>query len=119
MKGFLLIFCSLLQTTFSSTSTIPKDPKLCINCKFSTKENNKLNEKLSNTKNINLELSFETINCRNINTIDDLLKIIDSNPYDEKKIYNIDLKRLHNIKNPLIALNSMIGMKHLTLHYLF
>lgn len=43
MKGFLLIFTSLLQTTFSivatSTSTIPKDPKLCINCKFSTKEN--------------------------------------------------------------------------------
>jgi len=43
MKGLLLIFCSLLQTTFSivatSTSTIPKDPKLCINCKFSTKEN--------------------------------------------------------------------------------
>ena len=38
MKGFLLIFCSLLQTTFS-TSTIPKDPKLCINCKFSFKEN--------------------------------------------------------------------------------
>ena len=41
MKGFLLIFCSLLQTTFStvSASTIPKDPKLCINCKFSFKEN--------------------------------------------------------------------------------
>ena len=39
MKGFLLIFCSLLQTTFSTASTIPKDPKLCINCKFFVKEN--------------------------------------------------------------------------------
>jgi hypothetical protein len=43
MKGFLLILFSLLETTFSivSTSTIPKDPKdpkLCVNCKFFMKE---------------------------------------------------------------------------------
>jgi len=41
MKGFLLIFSSLLQTIFS-TSTIPTEPthpKLCINCKFYIKEN--------------------------------------------------------------------------------
>lgn len=39
MKSFLLIFCSLLQTTFSTSTTIPTDPKLCINCKFFIKEN--------------------------------------------------------------------------------
>jgi len=39
MKGFLLILFSLLQTTFSTASTIPTDPKFCINCKFSLKEN--------------------------------------------------------------------------------
>jgi len=41
MKGFLLILFSLLQTTFLTVvaSTIPTDPKLCINCKFSLKEN--------------------------------------------------------------------------------
>jgi len=42
MKGFLLILFSLLETTFSivstSTTTIPKDPKLCVNCKFFMKE---------------------------------------------------------------------------------
>ena len=41
MKGFLLILLSLLETTFLTVaaSTIPTDPKLCTNCKFSLKEN--------------------------------------------------------------------------------
>ena len=36
MKHLLLIFCSLLQ---SICSTIPIEPKLCINCKFFVKRN--------------------------------------------------------------------------------
>ena len=45
--------------------------------------------------------------------IDDILKIIENNPYKEDTEYNIDLKALCNIKDELIELNSMIGMSEL------
>ena len=46
-----------------------------------------------------------------VNSISDILKIIEENPYMEDTEYNIDLKSLHNIKNELTLLNNMIGMK--------
>lgn len=48
-----------------------------------------------------------------INNIEDLLTII--NKYDDLPSiqYNINIKALHNIKDPLIELNNMIGMKEL------
>ena len=49
----------------------------------------------------------------NINTIGDLLDIIDKNPYDKECEYNIDLKSLHNIQFELNKLNNMIGMTDL------
>jgi SpoVK/Ycf46/Vps4 family AAA+-type ATPase len=45
-----------------------------------------------------------------INTLSDIIKIIDENEYDDDTEYNIDLKSLHNIKDELIELNEMIGM---------
>ena len=52
-----------------------------------------------------------------INSISDLLKIIDDYPitYNPKENveYNINLKALHDIKEPLILLNNMIGMNSL------
>jgi hypothetical protein len=45
-----------------------------------------------------------------IKTIDDLLRIIETNVYSDEFEYNIDLKSLSTIKNDLIQLNSMIGM---------
>jgi SpoVK/Ycf46/Vps4 family AAA+-type ATPase len=48
-----------------------------------------------------------------INNISDLLKIIDDYKYNPENQYNINLEALHNIKEPLIELNSMIGMKNL------
>ena len=49
----------------------------------------------------------------NIETIDDIIKIIEENPYDSKYEYNIDLKILHNIHAELKKINSMIGLQTL------
>jgi len=48
-----------------------------------------------------------------INTIDDLLFIINNNPCDPLIEYNIDIQTLHNIKQPLTTLHEMIGMHQL------
>ena len=48
-----------------------------------------------------------------INTLDDLLKLIDTYPLDNDIQYNINMKPLHNIKDLLIELNSMIGLTSL------
>lgn len=50
---------------------------------------------------------------REINSLQDLLSIIEDYPYDENKIYNIDLQKLHFIKEPLYKLNSLIGLHEL------
>uniref|UniRef100_A0A6C0ARD6 AAA+ ATPase domain-containing protein n=1 Tax=viral metagenome TaxID=1070528 RepID=A0A6C0ARD6_9ZZZZ len=49
----------------------------------------------------------------NIETINDLITIINENPYNEKAEYNIDLKTLHKIKPELVQLNDMIGLVNL------
>uniref|UniRef100_A0A6C0DBZ2 AAA+ ATPase domain-containing protein n=1 Tax=viral metagenome TaxID=1070528 RepID=A0A6C0DBZ2_9ZZZZ len=46
-----------------------------------------------------------------INSLDDILSIIKNNEYQDDVEYNIDLKSLHNIKEELIELNSMIGIQ--------
>jgi SpoVK/Ycf46/Vps4 family AAA+-type ATPase len=56
----------------------------------------------------------ETINIDvEINNISDLLKIIDNYKLDPAIKYNINMKALHSIKEPLEELNNMIGMKDL------
>lgn len=45
-----------------------------------------------------------------ITTINDIIKIIESNPYDNRYEYNIDLKMLHNIYDELKQINNMIGL---------
>lgn len=45
-----------------------------------------------------------------VNTISDLISIINTNAYEESVEYNIDLKSLHNIKTELCKLDNMIGM---------
>jgi len=56
----------------------------------------------------------ETININaEINNISDILKLIDKYQNDPAIKYNIDMKALHNIKEPLEELNNMIGMKDL------
>lgn len=48
-----------------------------------------------------------------INSIDDLLEIIDNYKYEEDTEYNIDLKQLHKIKDELTELNNMVGLNTL------
>ena len=48
-----------------------------------------------------------------INQISDLLYIIDNHPYCPEVEYNIELDKLHKIKDELTYLNNMIGMKQL------
>ena len=56
----------------------------------------------------------ETINIEaEINNINDILKLIETYKCDPEIQYNIDMKSLHNIKEPLEELNNMIGMKDL------
>ena len=48
-----------------------------------------------------------------INHIKDLIELIDKYPDDKETEYNIDMKSLHKIREPLVELNNMIGMKEL------
>ena len=59
----------------------------------------------------------ETINIEvEINNINDMLNIINSYPYDDNVKYNINMKVLHDIKEPLQELNNMIGMNELKIN---
>jgi SpoVK/Ycf46/Vps4 family AAA+-type ATPase len=53
----------------------------------------------------NIDISF--------NSLEDLIKVTELYSYNENKEYNIDLKSLHNIKDDLNILNSMIGLTEL------
>ena len=48
-----------------------------------------------------------------INNISDILRIIDTYKCDPSIKYNINMKALHNIKEPLTELNNMIGLSSL------
>jgi len=48
-----------------------------------------------------------------INNISDILKLIETYKLESSIKYNINMKALHDIKDPLIELNNMIGMKDL------
>jgi chromosomal replication initiation ATPase DnaA len=48
-----------------------------------------------------------------VNSIEDLLSIVNNHQYDETSEYNIDLKALHCIKEELTQLNNMVGMTSL------
>lgn len=48
-----------------------------------------------------------------VETLHDLITIIDNNPYKDDTEYNIDLKSIHNIRTELIDLDNMIGLTNL------
>jgi len=56
----------------------------------------------------------EKINIQfEINNVNDLLKMIEKYPDDKDIEYNIDMRSLYKIKEPLTNLNNMIGMTNL------
>ena len=48
-----------------------------------------------------------------IQTIQDLIKIVDENPLEAEYEYNVDLKALHTIYDELHAINNMVGLNSL------
>jgi SpoVK/Ycf46/Vps4 family AAA+-type ATPase len=59
----------------------------------------------------------ETINIETeVNNINDILKLVDKYSCDPAIKYNINMKGLHDIKEPLEELNTMIGMKDLKIN---
>lgn len=67
--------------------------------------------KKENEKHVEIK---ETITIQEeINNISDLLRIIDTYKYDPSIKYNVNMKALHAIKEPLTELNNMIGLANL------
>ena len=48
-----------------------------------------------------------------VETIQDLINLIDAYPIESNTTYNIDLHGLHNIRKELVELNEMVGIKSL------
>jgi SpoVK/Ycf46/Vps4 family AAA+-type ATPase len=69
----------------------------------------KNDEKVKNEIEISEEDKELIILEKQINTLDDLIEL--GKMYDKTKKYNIDLKILHKLVEPLTELNNMIGMK--------
>ena len=62
----------------------------------------------------NLTVYKETINIETeVNNVADILNIIEKYSCDPSIKYNINIKALHNIKEPLQKLNNMVGMNDL------
>lgn len=68
----------------------------------------------ANDKSVSSIKIKETINIEaEINTIDDIIQLTEKYKLDPEIKYNINMKALHNIKEPLQELNNMIGMSEL------
>jgi hypothetical protein len=67
---------------------------------------------LNITNNIVKKTKEEIIDVE-INSISDLLDILNSYEYHEDTEYNIDIESLHKIKSELLLLNEMVGLSKL------
>ena len=81
---------------------------------LSLKKKEKDEKNAKNAKDKKTEIEKQLINIEiEINDINDILKIVETHKLDSQFDYNINLKALHDIKEPLIELNNMIGMRDL------
>jgi hypothetical protein len=69
-------------------------------------QNDHLVENIDNER----ELKFIDVSVSNLS---ELIVVIDTNPYDSKYRYNIDLRSLHLIKNDISDIDALIGMEEL------
>jgi SpoVK/Ycf46/Vps4 family AAA+-type ATPase len=86
-----------------------KNPKDIIIPRLSIKKPSRSNFILNENDATKISIHIEA----EIHTIQDILKIIDTYKDEPTIQYNIDIKALHNIKEPLEELNAMIGMEEL------
>jgi len=109
-------FTGQSQNDISMSDMEPNDPNKYIDYLNKNLNIYKLTQKTSPIhKKTEIQLPIrETINIEvEINNISDVLKLINTYQNDPAIKYNIDMKSLHNIKEPLEELNNMIGMKEL------
>ena len=62
-------------------------------------------ENLNDTQHVKIDQKIESL--------DDLIELLDKNPLLSNVSYNINMKSIHNIKDDLIKLNNMVGMRSL------
>jgi DNA polymerase III delta prime subunit len=87
---------------------------LCVtNAEYNSAYSNWQNEHEAFIKPIEDVIKEKKYINTSITKIDDIIKIIESNPYDNRYEYNIDLKMLHNIYDELKQINNMIGLETL------
>ena len=86
-----------------------KNYSCCVSDSHNEKPNIKIYKKSEPVVEIKENIHIET----EINNISDILKLIETYKADPSIKYNINMKALHNIKEPLEELNNMIGMKDL------
>ena len=79
-----------------------KIPDQSMNIPFPNIEKLRVNSPVEKTKKLTIDVD--------VNSLDDLIKIINNYTYDNETEYNIDLNALVNIKEELIKMNSMIGL---------
>ena len=75
-----------------------------------------INHLFNNIKNIPRKLQIKKekiIINRDINSLNDLIKLLDDYPIVPNAKYNIDMSNIHNIKHLLIELNNMIGLHNI------
>ena len=65
-----------------------------------------------NVKDIFKEKPLKHIDL-NFDSLEDIINILENNPYDDNFKYNFDLQSLSMIKPELIQINNMIGMKNI------
>lgn len=105
----------------NETQVLSNEP-MKVSRKFNNEESGLLSERLFSelpkkqdtlqtpeTKPIVKKTKTKTIDVE-INSIDDLLRIIEENEYSEDTEYNIDLEALKKIQEELKQLNSMVGL---------
>lgn len=92
-----------------------------IQIKNQEERNKEIKESTESTErkdNKNNDKKMVIINIE-INNINDLLSLIEKYPLNDKIEYNINMNSLHKIKEPLIELNNMIGMKNIKENILY
>jgi len=95
---------SILESIYGSLTVNNIENSTKINKSFDYNNiNNKPNTPIEKNKKIDIDVSVDSLS--------DLIHIIDKYTYDEETEYNIDLKALVNIKEDLIKMNNMIGLE--------
>lgn len=96
----------------NNSDNIFKSPMI-LRPRYKSKHNNyRLCEKLSPESPVIIKKEKVNI-AREINNIKELLQLIEDYPIKPHIEYNINMAAIHQIKKPLIELNSMIGMNKL------